>query len=102
MEGDRPSSLLPSVDPFFDEADEIADDLDLVDVGLGDLQSAESVFNHDHQFKTIEPVGPEISNEVRVIGHTFEVHVQMLGDESSDLDRIKASSLRSRYSRNRR
>ena len=87
----HPSPFLACVDPVFNVADEISDDFDLVGIVIRDLQAAESVFDHDHQFKTIEPVGPEIVYEVRLIGHTFDVYVQMLGNESADLNEIDPS-----------
>src|SRR6266516_5008262 len=92
----HPSSPLPSVDPVFDVAYEIAHDLDVIDIVLRDLQTAESVFDHDHQFKMIEPIGPEVTNEVRVVGHPFDVHAQMLGDEGPDLFGIKVFKVFSR------
>ena len=89
-----------SVDPASDVADEIADHLDLVGIVLRELQTGESVFDHDHQFKMIQPVGSEIINEVRVVRNTFDVRVQMLGNKGPDLRDVKAS-VRSWYPSNR-
>ncbi len=90
MRPGAPSSLLASADPRFNVADEISDDLDPVRIIIRDLQPAELVLDHDHQFKKIKPVGPEIFNEMRVVGDTFDVHGQVLGNESADPNGIKA------------
>src|SRR5215467_13564028 len=65
----------------FKDADEIADGFDPVD----DF-NAEPIFDHDHQFEPVEPVGPEILAEVRFIRDAFGVYPQMLGNEVADLD----------------
>ncbi len=61
-------------------ADEIADDFDLVDLVIRNFQAGELIFDRDHQFKTIKPVGPEIIKEMRFIRHTFDLDAQMLGN----------------------
>ncbi len=39
-------------------ADEIADDFDPVDLVIGNFQAGELIFDRNHQFKTIKPIGP--------------------------------------------
>src|SRR5215813_12086524 len=69
----------------FKDADEIADGFDPVDDIIADF-NAEPIFDHDHQFEPVEPVGPEILAEVRFIRDAFGVYPQMLGNEVADLD----------------
>src|SRR5262245_53511513 len=64
-------------------ADEIADRTDLIGFIVGDYH-AESILDRDHQFESVEPVGPEIIGEVRVVADVLDRDVQMLGDESAD------------------
>jgi hypothetical protein len=71
------------------EADEIADDFDLIDVVIRDLQAGEFIFDHDYQFKTIEPVGPEVIDEICLVRHTFDFDAQMLGNESANVTAAK-------------
>ena len=66
-------------------ADEIADDFDLVDLVIRNFQAGELIFDRDHQFKTIKPVGPEIIEEMRFIRHTFDLDAQMLGNERANV-----------------
>src|SRR5262247_1257295 len=55
----------------FDVADEIADRTDLIGFIIGDFH-AESILDRDHQFESVEPVGPEIFGEVRVVDHVLD------------------------------
>jgi hypothetical protein len=64
-------------------ADEIADRTDLIGFIVGDFH-AESILDRDHQFEAVEPVGPEIFGEVRVVAHVLDRDPQMLGDESAN------------------
>jgi len=67
-----------------DEADKIADSLHPINGIVRDFDP-ELIFNRHHQFEAIEPIGPEISEKMRLVRHTFEVDVQTLGDEIADL-----------------
>src|SRR5262245_3148908 len=69
----------------FKDADEIADGFDPIDDIVPDF-NAEPIFDHDHQFEAVEPVGPEILAEVCFIGDALGVYAQMLGNEVADLD----------------
>ena len=75
----------------FDVANEIANRYYLVDVVIPDFHSGELIFNHYHQFQAIEPVSSEIISEVSFIRDTFQVDVQMLGNESAYLVGGKAA-----------
>ena len=52
---------------------------------IRDFQAGELIFDHDYQFKTIEPVGPEIIGEMCFIRHPFDFDAQMLGNESANV-----------------
>jgi len=54
------------------EADEIADSFHPISDIVCDFD-AELIFNHDHQFEAVEPVGPEISAKVCLIGDELEI-----------------------------
>src|SRR5262245_3094722 len=69
----------------FKDADEIADGFDPIDDIVPDF-NAEPIFDHDHQFEAVEPVGPEILAEVCFIGDALGVYAQMLGNEAAGLD----------------
>jgi hypothetical protein len=69
--------------------DQIADDLDLVDLIVGDFHAREFL-DQDHQFKTVEPVSPEIVAEMSVICDTFDMDIQMFGDERAQFVDVKA------------
>src|SRR5262245_40094220 len=69
----------------FKDADEIADGFDPIDDIVPDF-NAEPIFDHDHQFEAVEPVGPEILAEVCFIRDALGVYAQMLGNEVADLD----------------
>jgi hypothetical protein len=75
----------PLVIHAFHVTDEVADDFDLVDIVIRDLHADELIFDRYHQFKTIEPVGPEIFGEVRFIRDTLDIDAQMLGNDSAHL-----------------
>ena len=61
-------------------ADEISDRTDLIGFIVGDFH-AKSILDSDHQFETIEPGGPEIFGEVRVVDHVLDRDPQVLGDD---------------------
>ena len=67
----------------FDVADEISDRTDLIGFIVGDFH-AKSILDSDHQFETVEPGGPEIFGEVRVVDHVLDRDPQVLGDKSTD------------------
>jgi hypothetical protein len=70
---------------LFNAPDEICNHVHLLHVVVRDFYARELVFDRDHQFNPIEPVGPEIVSEVRVIRDPFDLDPQMLGDERADL-----------------
>jgi len=53
----------------------------LIGITIRDFQAGEVVFEQYHQFKTIEPVSPEILNQVCVIRDTADIDFQMRGNE---------------------
>jgi hypothetical protein len=75
----------PLTGGLFDAPDEICHHVHLIHIVVRDFHAHELVFDRDHQFNAIEPVGPEIVGEVRVIRDTFDRHPQMLGNERTDL-----------------
>src|SRR5262249_15926975 len=79
--------------PAFNVSDEIAYELDPLGVVIRNLQTIESVFQGDHQLKMVQPVGPKII-EIRSICDTFDIHVQMLGNESPHLGGVAILSRR--------
>ena len=68
-----------------DAADEIPDHMDLVHIVVRDLHAGELIFDRDHQFHAIEPIGTEIVGEVCVIRDAFDADAQMLGDDRTEL-----------------
>jgi hypothetical protein len=80
---DEASSLLAA--RVLNMADEIADDIDMLDIVVGDFYASEFILDRDHQFESVEPIGPEIVSEVRFIRDKFEIHAKMLGNESADI-----------------
>jgi hypothetical protein len=75
----------PLTGALFDAPDEIRDYVHPIHIVVRDFHAHELVFDSDHQFNAIEPVGSEIVGEVRVIRDTFDRHPQMLGNERTDL-----------------
>ena len=75
----------PLIAHAFDVADQVADDIYLVDIAIGDFHVGELVLDHDHQFQPVEPVGPQIISEVRFIRDTLDVDAQMVGNDSADI-----------------
>jgi hypothetical protein len=69
---DEASSLLAA--RVLNMADEIADDIDMLDIVVGDFYASEFILDRDHQFESVEPIGPEIVSEVRFIRDKFEIH----------------------------
>ena len=67
---DEASSLLAA--RVLNMADEIADDIDMFVVG--EFYASEFILDRDHQFESVEPIGPEIVSEVRFIRDKFEIH----------------------------
>ncbi len=65
------------------EAHEIADGLDPVDDIVSDFD-AKAVFDHDHQFEAVEPVGAQIP-EMGFVRDPVGVDPQMLGNEIAHL-----------------
>ena len=63
-----------------DAADEIGDHVHLVDVIVGNFHAGELVFDRNHQFYAIEPVGPEIVGKMCLVGNAFDLDAQMLGN----------------------
>jgi hypothetical protein len=63
----------PLIAHAFDMADQVADDIYLVDIAIGDFHVGKLVLDHDHQFQPVEPVGPQIISEVRFIRDTLDV-----------------------------
>jgi hypothetical protein len=43
------------------------------------------IFDQDHQFKIIKPVGPKIVGEARFIGHALDMDAKMIRDEGADI-----------------
>jgi hypothetical protein len=72
-------------------ADEIADHFDLIGIVIRNLYAGELIFNQDHQFKAIEPVGAEIIAEVGVIRDIFDIDIQLFGNKSAHFIDVKAS-----------
>jgi hypothetical protein len=79
------AALSPLVAYAFDVADQIADDIYPVDIVIRDFHIDELILDHDHQFQTVEPIGPQIISEVCFIRYTFDVDAQMVGNESADI-----------------
>jgi hypothetical protein len=52
------AALSPLTARAFDVVDQIADDIDPVDIVIRDFHIDELIFDDDHQFQTIEPIGP--------------------------------------------
>jgi hypothetical protein len=50
--------------------------MDLVHIVVRDLHAGELIFDRDHQFHAIEPVGTEIVGEVCVIRDAFDADAQ--------------------------
>ena len=61
--------------------DEIADDAHLIGFIIRNFHVFELIFDHDHQFEAIEPVGAEIIGEVRFLRDPLDVDAQMLCNE---------------------
>src|SRR5262249_60000631 len=66
-----------------EEADEIADNFHPIDDIVRDF-NPELILDCDHQFESVEPVGPEIGEKVCLVRHKFEVDVEILGNETAD------------------
>jgi hypothetical protein len=65
-------------------ADEITDHADLIGFLVRDFHLGELVFDRDHQFEAVEPVGSEIVSEVRFIGDALDIDAEMLGDQRTN------------------
>src|SRR5262249_25266520 len=57
----------------FEVADQVPDDFYLVDIVVREFHGRELSFNLNHQVQTVEPVGPKIISEVRLIRDSFDV-----------------------------
>src|SRR5262245_53769623 len=77
----------------FDAAHEIADDLDLIGIGR-DLDVGELILDQDQQFQAVEPVGPEIVTQVRLVGDAADLDVQMFGDQRANVADLRAGPAR--------
>jgi len=82
-------------DRAFNEADEIADRLDMIDLTIRDLDRSESIFDGHHEFDTIEPISAEIVDKVSFIHDAFELDAQAIGDDRANLVGRNAFSHRS-------
>jgi hypothetical protein len=49
----------------------------LVDVVICHFHAVELIFDQDHQFKTVKPVGSKIVREARFISYTSDIDAQM-------------------------
>ena len=87
MGGQRTGPL--AVGPL-DAADEIGDHVHLIHVIVSNFHAGELVFDRNHQFHAVEPVGPEIVGKMCLVGNAFDLDAQMLGNERADLPRRKA------------
>jgi hypothetical protein len=77
----RQRSLLTHV---LDVADEIANDFHPVDIIIREFHARKAILDGYHQFKTVEPVGPEIVGQVRFIRDTRDADAKLLGNERAD------------------
>ena len=84
MGGQRAGPL--AVGPL-DAADEIGDHVDLVHVVVGNFHARELVFDRNHQFYAVEPIGPEVVGKMCLIRNALDFDAQMLGDKRADLAR---------------
>jgi hypothetical protein len=57
----------------------------MIGVVVRNLNVREAIFDHHHQFETIEPVGPEIVREVRFIRNAFDIESQAVRDDSANV-----------------
>jgi len=67
---------------------QVADDLDLIAV-VRDFHACEFLDQY-YQFKTIEPVSPQIVAEMSIIRDMSDIDIQVFGDESAQFADIKA------------
>jgi hypothetical protein len=72
------------------EADEIAHGLHLIDIIIRDLDASNSIFDHNRKFEAIEPVSPQIMNEMRLIGHMLAFNAEIVCNEPADNLRSEA------------
>jgi hypothetical protein len=72
------------VSHLFYDAHYIANCFYLVDHHVVDFDASHLILDRNHQFKTIEPVGPKIVAEVRFIRQTAGSESKMVGDDSAD------------------
>jgi len=70
----------------FDNAHEITNSVDVVDHDLIDLDADDLIFNRNHQFETIEPVGPKVIAEARFVCQTIGINSKMSGNDLAYLD----------------
>jgi hypothetical protein len=92
----RPTKYRPSISTSslfiihaFDQADEIADDLDLIGIVVRNLNVGKFILDQYHQFKATEPIEAEIVAKVRFICNPFGINACVLGNESAHLVGIK-------------
>ena len=68
----------------FNVAYEVADGVNLIEIVIRDFHANEPIFDHDHQFQAVEPVGAEVISEVRFLCDTLDVDAELLGNQSAD------------------
>jgi hypothetical protein len=87
----RPFRSIPKWDnaavlPAFYDAQEITDSVYLIHRNVVNLKPGHMVFDRNHQFKPIKPIGPKVIAEAGFVRQTIWIDAKMSGDDLTDLD----------------
>jgi hypothetical protein len=75
----------PAVVDAFNNAHEITDGIDMLDYDVSNLDAGYLIFNRNHEFEAIEPIGSEVVAEARFISQTICIDSEMTGNDIANL-----------------